>query len=545
MNIFLPIFAGLGLFFIGIRLITTHLNQMAGPRLRLVLGRALAGHRTPALFGFLAGAILQSVNAVALSLAALVSARVIDSRAAFPIINWANLGTAVIVLVAALNLHVLVLALIGVTGVAYYLNLDQSVRYRHLVGAVLGIGLLFLGIDLTKIGAAPLKEVEWLREYIAASTGHFSMSFVIGVAVTLVAQSSTTVTIVAMAMTAAGLLDFDNGTMVVLGAGLGSGLSAWTMAGNLRGSARQLMLYQLVLKVSGVLAMLLLFAIEYRSGWPMLYAVLELAGTWLGLSSAMRLAAVYLLLQIVSDIVMHFAGAPLVRLVERYAPSTQEEILGVPHYLDDHSLDQPETAMFLVNKEQQRLVAALPGYLDALREDAQQDGPDTRVRHAADGNVARQCDHYLKDIADRSHSRAVLERTIVLRDRNGLILSLQETLAELCAIAYHDDRAEAVDALLGSLVEGLHVMLETLAHVTATADAQDLEMLRLLTHDRSELMDSIRRRLMSAGIDIPPETQQRLFSATSLFERCVWLMRRYVLLVDAVADTQPETAPAA
>jgi len=532
MDIFLPIFAGLGLFFIGIRLISTHLKQMAGPRMRLVLGRALAGHRTPALFGFLVGAILQSVNAVALTLAALVSARVIDSRAAFPIINWANLGTSVIVLVAALNLHLLVLVLLGATGVAYYLNLDQSARYRHLVGALLGIGLLFLGIDLTKAGAAPLKEVAWLREYILASTGHFALSFGIGVAVTLVAQSSTTVTIVAMAMAAAGLLGFDNGAMVVLGAGLGSGLSAWTLAGNLKGSARQLMLYQLVLKVAGVTAMLLLFTIEYLTGWPLLYAALTQFDTWLGLSPAMQLATVYLLLQIVSDIVMHVAGAPLVRLVERSAPSTQEEVLGVPHYLEDHSLDQPETALLLVDKEQQRLLAALPAYLDALRDDVQQPGPSTRVRHAADGNVAHQCDHYLKDIADRAHSRAVLERTIVLRDRNGLILSLQETLAELCTIARGRSHPKSVHALIGSLVEGLHVMLETLAHCVADPDPHDLEMLRLLTHDRSELMDAIRRRLLSTGTEIPAETQQLLFSATSLFERSVWLLRRYVLLLD-------------
>jgi len=542
MDILLPIFAGLGLFFIGIRLISTNLKQLAGPRVRLMLGRTLAGHRTPALFGFLAGAILQSVNAVSLTLAALVSARVIDSRAAFPIINWANLGTSVIVLVAALDLHLLVLVMLGATGVAYYLNLDQSARYRHLMGAVLGIGLLFLGIDLTKAGAAPLKEVAWLREYILASTGNLAFSFAIGAAVTLVAQSSTTVTIVAMAMAAAGLLGFDHGTMVVLGAGLGSGLSAWTLAGNLKGSARQLMLYQLALKVSGVTAMLLLFAIEHLSDQPMLYAALGGLDARLGLSLAMRLATVYLVLQIVSDIVMHFAGGPLVRMVERYAPWTQEETLGVPHYLEDHSLDQPEAALLLVDKEQQRLLAALPTYLDPLREDASPSGPSTRVRHAADGHVARQCDHYLKDIADRAHSRTVLDQTIVLRDRNGLIVSLQETLAELCEIGRPREHPESVQALIGNLVEGLHVMLETLAHCAGEPDPHDLEMLRLLTHDRSELMDAIRRRLLSTGADLPLETQRVLFSATSLFERSVWLLRRYVLLLDAAEQPEPVTA---
>jgi phosphate:Na+ symporter len=234
-----------------------------------------------------------------------------------------------------------------------------------------------------------------------------------------------------------------------------------------------------------------------------------------------------------------------VRFVERRAPSSQEEILGVPHYLEDRSLDQPEAALLLVDKEQQRLLAALPAYLDPLREDAPTAGPDTRVRHAGDGNVARQCDQYLRDIADRSHSRAVLERTIVLRDRNGLILSLQETLAELCANARTGEHPESVRALVSGLVEGLHVMLETLAHCASAPDAHDLETLKLLTHDRSELMDAIRRRLLTTGMELAPDTQQLLFSATSLFERSVWLMRRYVLLLDAIEPTEAESAAAA
>jgi phosphate:Na+ symporter len=542
MNLVLPIFAGLGLFFIGIRLISRHLKQLVGPRMRLLLGRALAGHRTPALFGFVVGAVLQSVNAVALTLAALVSARVIEPRAAFPIINWANLGTAVIVLVAAVDLNLLVLVLIGATGVAYYANLDQSAQYRHVVGAVLGIGLLFLGIDLTKAGAAPLKEVEWLREYLLAVAGYDALGFAIGVAVTLIAQSSTKVTIVAMAMATTGLLGLESGTMVVLGAGLGSGLTALWMVGSMKGSARQLMLYQFALKFSGVMAMLLLLAIEQVFGWPLLQAFLLRLGTW-GLSSAMCLATVFVLLQVVADVVMNIGGGRIERLVERFSPATQEEILGVPHYLEDHSLNEPEAALLLVDKEQQRLLMALPAYLDPLRADARQPGPSTRVRHAADGNVAQQCDLYLKDIADRAHSRVVLERTIVLRDRNGLIISIQEALAELCELARGGEHPEFVHALIGSLVEGLHVTTEALAHCAAAPDPQDLEMLRLMTHDRSELMDSIRRRMVSAGDGISHETQQLLFSATSLFERSMWLLRRYVLLLDV--PVQPTTLAAA
>jgi len=84
--------------------------------------------------------------------------------------------------------------------------------------------------------------------------------------------------------------------------------------------------------------------------------------------------------------------------------------------------------------------------------------------------------------------------------------------------------------LIDSLAESLHMMLETLAEVASSPAAADLEMLRMLTHDRSELMDAIRRRMQGGGI--AAEIQQAVFSATGLFERSVWLLRRYVLLLD-------------
>jgi phosphate:Na+ symporter len=123
-----------------------------------------------------------------------------------------------------------------------------------------------------------------------------------------------------------------------------------------------------------------------------------------------------------------------------------------------------------------------------------------------------------------------LERTIVLRDRNALLASLQESLIELCQVSNNDACAHEVRPLIHNLVESLHMMLETLADVARTPDADDLEMLRTLTHDRSELMDAIRRRMQ--GGDAALEVQQAVFGATAVFERCVWLLRRYVLLLD-------------
>jgi phosphate:Na+ symporter len=529
MEIFASIFSGLGLFFIGIRLIGTNLKQLAGRRMRMLITRAVSGKGTVALFGLAAGAIMQSVNAVTYVLVALVTAGTIEIKRAFPVIRWANIGTSMLVIVAALNMHLLVLVLIGVTGVTYYLNLDQSSRYRHAVGALLGIGLLFLGIDFIKAASSILKGADWFKVFIGYSAQYPIVSFIAGVGVAMLAQSSTTITVVAMAMAASGLLIFESGAMIVLGAGLGSALSAWTLAGRLTGSARQLILYQIALKGLGVIVMLLLFLADWASGMGYIPAAMHQAG----LSPSAQLAAVYVLLQIASDLSMRLAHHPVERLIERHAPPSDEETLGRPRYLYDEALAEPESALLLVDKEQQRLLTSLPDYLASLREDVSETSPAAEVLHPAERNILRQCDQFLTDLADRNNSREVLERTIVLRDRNELLGSLQESLIELITVANSNSHAGEVRTLINNLVESLHMMLETLADVAKQPDADDLDMLRMLTHDRSELMDSIRRRMQGGEIAVAAEVQQSVFSATALFERCTWLLRRYVLLLDA------------
>ena len=529
MEIAATLFAGLGLFFVGLRMISKNLSQIVGPRTRILLSRSLAGRGSTLAFGAMAGAVMQSVNAVTLLLVALVSAGAIEVRRAFPIIGWANIGTSAIVLVAALDIRLLVLAILGAVGVAYYLNLDQAPRYRHAVGALLGIGMLFLGVDFIKGLGSAMHHIESTALFSSISGRFEVLAFGIGVLVTLASQSSTTVTIVAMALGASGLLSLENGALVVVGSGLGSAVSAIVLAVRMRGSGKQLMVYQAVLKACGVVVMVSLLAIDAALGGTLLSLLHSAAGN----SVSIALAMVYVLLQVSSDALMHLAHAPLLKLVERSAPLTREELLSKPEHLMDSALDEPEVALLLVDREQQSLVARLPHYLDPLREEMA--GVPVRTVPEADREIARRCEQFLRDVADRNPSRDVLDRAMLLRDRNALIISLQETLAELCQAA-RAPGVQAIDSLRVSIVESLHMLLETLSDVVARREPEDVALFRSLTEDRSDMMEAIRRRPASGDRPLAPPAQHALITITSIFERAVWLLRRQLLLVDRLDE---------
>ena len=83
---------GLGLFFLGLRLIGENLRRLYGSSFREVIKRTTHSPLLGAALGTLAGAIMQSATAVTFILVSLTDSGLIKARAAAPIIVWSNVG---------------------------------------------------------------------------------------------------------------------------------------------------------------------------------------------------------------------------------------------------------------------------------------------------------------------------------------------------------------------------------------------------------------------------------------------------------------------
>ena len=130
-EILTTLLAGIGLFFTGIRFLGDHLRQLADHRMRVLLARATQNDRSAAAMGFLGGSVMQSMNAVVFVLVSLVTARVIDVRRAHPAISFANLGSSVLVILAAFDPKMPVLLLLFGTGLLLHGERDRSPRLRQ------------------------------------------------------------------------------------------------------------------------------------------------------------------------------------------------------------------------------------------------------------------------------------------------------------------------------------------------------------------------------------------------------------------------------
>lgn len=519
--------AGLGLFFTGVKLIGAHLKQGSGPKLRAIISRGTRTRLAAAGVGVVAGAVTQSTNAVTFILVSMVSAGLIQARQAVPVVVWANVGTSALVLAATLDMRVVILLLVATSGLAHYLDLDRSLRWRHVVGTLLGLGLLFLGLDMLKQGAVPLRGLETTHQFVAFSAESHVVSVIIGALLSLVAQSSATVSIIAVALVSSGILGIEQTVLIVYGAGLGSGLSVWFLASNLAGRQRQIANLQFACKAIGSLILIPLIEIELDLGPPMVLALVRS----LSADPAAQAAYVYLILQVVSALVVTVVQTPLMAVLERASPPTQEEELSRPRFIYEQALDEPETALELAEREQVRLARFLLDMLDSIRVEAAggRDRPNYLSLHLAGGSLAAEIDGFLLELMERGSGGGALERTTRMQTRNQVLLDLLDTVRELVAAIDSGKVGDALAPLTHAIVEALYTALMSMADDADAYDEMGRDVLLAMTGDRSGTMESVRRNLLD-NKELDRGEQDLLFSLTSLFERGVWLIRRHVLL---------------
>ena len=533
------LFAGLGLFFIGIKGFSTNLSQLVGRNMRRWISGWTVSSSRSALLGFLAGALTQSTNAVTVILMSMASADLITLRKAKPILAWANVGTASLIFLATVDMHSIVYSMIGITGLCFYLNFDRSARWRPVVSVILSLGLLLLGISLMRTGSHDLRDIEQMQTLLSDSPAWPISTLLVAAILAFLFQSASTITVMAITMTTANLITFDQTTLAVYGSLLGSAANTFVMAANISGTPRQFAVFQAMIKCFGAGLFAADYLLEHILHYPALHSLVSLVTVQAGFQIGM----VFLMCQLVTVFVQIILGEAFQPLVVFLSPSLPHENLSRPRYLYDQALADPETALTLVDREQARLFALLPLYLE-LREVTEE---EDRLLSSSDTlavakNLHQYIDHFLKDIVDTGADRHVLEAASNRQAGGLLLLSMHETLAALGKQLTEDIESPSLSSLRSSLREGLGGLLLTSCDAVRSLDPADIALIRKLTSDRDSVIDQLRNSAISASQVLTPDDRRRLYACTSDFELLVWMLRRYMGTISAPAESRVRRA---
>lgn len=262
LNILIQTLGGLGIFILGMKLMTEGLQMAAGNRIRNVL-KAVSDNR---VVGFATGAavtaLVQSSSATTVMLISFVSAGLMSLTQAVGVMLGCNVGTTMTAQLIAFKLSNLALPAIALGVPLKYFSTRK--KYRYLGEVILGFGLLFFGMTVMGDGLKPLRlEPEFIAfftKFNASSFGGILLCVATGCGLTMILQSSSATVGLTMALATQGLLDFPSAMALVLGENIGTTITAeLATIGASNIDAHRAARSNTMFNVLGVIIMLLIF----------------------------------------------------------------------------------------------------------------------------------------------------------------------------------------------------------------------------------------------------------------------------------------------
>ncbi len=215
--------AGLGIFLFGMFMMEESIKLLAGRSFKVLIRRYTGTRIKGLLTGIVSTAILQSSSAVSLMVLAFVGAGLVTLVNAIAVIMGAKVGTTLTAWIVAVfgfkfKIEAFALPLIGLGGVGLIL-LSRSPRYINISKLLISFGFLFHGLDFMKTS------VEHLAGAIdiagLPSFGPF-IYILAGILLTAIMQSSSATIAVVLTTLFSGIIDFQAGAAMVIGANVGT-----------------------------------------------------------------------------------------------------------------------------------------------------------------------------------------------------------------------------------------------------------------------------------------------------------------------------------
>ncbi|HEY8353802.1 MAG TPA: Na/Pi symporter, partial [Methylophilaceae bacterium] len=328
-----PLAGGLGLFLIGMMLLSEGLVAYAGDNLKRALMRFTGTPFKAFVSGALVTALVQSSTATSMTLIGFVSAGLITFSQAIGVLIGASLGnTATGWIIAELGLKVnLGFYTLILIGIGAFLRMLGRGRWRELGVVLAGFGLLFHGLSMLQQSMSGLSGMFSLAGLPVGGFGARIVIMLIGLVLTVLLQSSTAAVATTLTALYTDTINFDQAASLVVGAAIGTTLTGVLAAiGATIYAKRTALAYILFNLVAGLCGLLLL---------PVFLSLVRLLGDFMQIApGATTLVAFHTFFILAGVAVFLPMTNRFARLVERLLPEVEDDLT---QRLDDSLLNIP------------------------------------------------------------------------------------------------------------------------------------------------------------------------------------------------------------
>ena len=340
--------AGVGVFIVGMNFMSGALERTAGSGMKNLLGKISNNRFSGVGIGAGVTAIIQSSSATTVMVIGLINAGVMTLTQATSIIMGANIGTTITGVLVSLKNDVFntIMYLSAFAGVM--MGFFKSEKVKNLGQLLGGLGLIFVGLNIMSSEQAfgsPLVEEMFMNIFQAID---FPLLLIlVGVIFTALIQSSSAATGVVITMVGVGVLELDLALYIVLGANIGTCVTAVLAAIGASTNAKRAAFIHLTIKILGVVvfAVMLIFK-EFIVGL--------LVGMFPGsdpMSLQMRVAMFHVIFNTTTTLLLLPFVNQIVKFSQWVIPEKKEEKELAFKYVDERLLSTPPIALMQVKKE--------------------------------------------------------------------------------------------------------------------------------------------------------------------------------------------------
>lgn len=241
---------GLGLFLMGIRMMSDSLTKSTGNQIRDLLAKLTHNKYVSFLIGIIITMIFQSSSATTVMLVSFVNSRLMKFSNTVGIIFGAAVGATVTIQLIAFRLTDYALTAVALGFILYVASRQQKSRSISL--SIIGFGILFLGMNLMSQSIEPFKTAEGFTN-ILLKLEHPVMGIVVGALLTALIQSSSAFIGILIILGGQGLISLTASVPLLIGANIGTAITALIAAAGGSRESKQVALAHTLFKTIGAL----------------------------------------------------------------------------------------------------------------------------------------------------------------------------------------------------------------------------------------------------------------------------------------------------
>lgn len=342
MAIFLGVLGGLGLFLYGMHIMSSSLQRAAGDKLRDILSLLTSNRILSVIVGAVITMIVQSSSATTVMVVGFVNAGLMTLSQSIGVIMGANVGTTFTALIISLDLNELAPVIVGFA-VAIWL-FSNNRKIKQIAEAFIGFGILFIGMGLMSDALYPLRDSQAFIDLVANFADNPILGVFAGFAITIAVQSSTASTAIVLALASQGVIQLDAAIPVLLGANLGTTVTAILSSIGANINAKKAAMTHFIFNFVGAM----IFIIFFRG---ILQTVVEYIAP--GDTEAIirkQIAATHIIFNVTSTLMLLPFADLIVKLANRLIPGEDKSHEGIK-YIDIRLLETPSVALNSAIKE--------------------------------------------------------------------------------------------------------------------------------------------------------------------------------------------------